>query len=457
MAIPVSSPANPLPAATAATTDGYNIGNTQAFTQVTGDVATGRSFKLGERLDQMVEGKGIMLNRAMYTTNPAISYLMWDYNNTGKSLKNKFIPVDVAITADGQSLTWFDVDSRVKGLNVTADAANVTTFTNSTTRGFQVGDTVIVTRKKGSSLAREKRVLTAVIADTSITFDAPVDLEAGDVVNGLYHVEEKYKKIERKAEGYGQDEFRSFFQRFGTQFVFTSDELNRSYFDYKDSAEYIKDMLMTNIQNMMITIERAMFEGSNAGWVKPEMLGISTALKEVLGNYPSMSVDASTATDTQKLKLLRDVTKNYRKSGIAGTNKKITVLANEEMINNITDLYIDKIIYNDVFKGMDFSIPTIRTPYGEFEFLGFNYLDLFQDSYGIVVPRHLMAGKIKKIKGLNTLDTQSMELNKVDIRFEKLIEYANIPDADGFQMYMDLGQVLGWLSFEWAYQELKNF
>jgi len=58
---------------------------------------------------------------------------------------------------------------------------------------------------------------------------------------------------------------------------------------------------------------------------------------------------------------------------------------------------------------------------------------------------------------MNALDTQSMELNKVDIRFEKLISYANIPDADGFQMYTDLGQVLGGLSFEGAYQELKNF
>jgi len=82
-----------------------------------------------------------------------------------------------------------------------------------------------------------------------------------------------------------------------------------------------------------------------------------------------MSVDAVGKTDVAKMKLLRDVTKNYRRSGIAGTNKKITVLANEEMINNITDLYIDKIIYNDVFKNIEFSVPTIRTPYGEFEFL----------------------------------------------------------------------------------------
>jgi len=114
----------------------------------------------------------------MYTTNPAIAYLMWDYNNTGKSLKNKFIPVDVAITADGQSITWFDVDSRVKGLPVASTAANVSIFNTSNTRGFQIGDTVIITRKKLSALTRTKRVITAVIANTSITFDAPVNLEA---------------------------------------------------------------------------------------------------------------------------------------------------------------------------------------------------------------------------------------------------------------------------------------
>jgi len=171
-----AQPANPLP-----TGDYQNEVTTgQSFTA--GNLKSGRTLKAGEVLSQ-AEGTGLWMFPILHKYYKHLNYLLFDYNKPGqKSLKSKFLPIEGTMTTDGKSITWYDYSMFDIETLIAADAAASTTILASNTDGYEVGDTILINRKQGSTLDNEKRVITAVAQDTSLTVDSAVAVEEGDKV-----------------------------------------------------------------------------------------------------------------------------------------------------------------------------------------------------------------------------------------------------------------------------------
>jgi hypothetical protein len=86
----------------------------------------------------------------------------------------------------------FDVETPIL-----ANAASSTTIAIDKTAGYEIGDTIMVVRKVGSTLVNEKRTITALVEDTSVTVNSAVVLEAGDKIVRAFYVQESNKEITR--------------------------------------------------------------------------------------------------------------------------------------------------------------------------------------------------------------------------------------------------------------------
>ena len=288
MAFSWSTPANALP------TGDYQNNITTAQTFTPWDVASGRSVTAGEVLDA-AEGTGLYMFPILHKYYKHLNYLLFDYNKPGqRSLKSKFLPIEGTMTTDGKSITWYDYSMFDIETAILVDAASSVTIAATSTTGYEVGDTILVVRKKGSALPNEKRVIASIVADTSVTFTVAVVVEEGDKLVRAFYVQEAQTEITRWASTWNYTEYKSFFQTFARTLAFEKSQLNRTYFFEKSAKEYVSSMFAHNMNILLQEFNKALYLGWNVPGAKSELLGIDTAIEKIAVTDPSVKLDFNT-------------------------------------------------------------------------------------------------------------------------------------------------------------------
>lgn len=443
----VNKPANPLP------TGDYQSNVTTGSSFTAGNVATGTVQTAGSVLNA-VEGTWLYMFPILHKYYKHLNYLLFDYNKPGKTLKSKFLPIEGTITTDGKSITWYDYSMFDVETVIAANAASSTTITVPKTGWYEVGDTIVVTRKSGSTLSNEKRVITAVAADTSVTVNTAVVVEAGDKIVRAFYVQEAQKEITRGASTWDYTEYKSFFQTFARTLAFEKSQLNRSYFFEKSAKEYISSMFGHNMNILLQEFNKALYLGGNVPGAKSEMLGIDTAIEKVAATDSSVKVDFSTAAnDDAKVTMFMDAIEKASSSGATNSGDVITVVANRKFISKLGRLKKDDIVYNEKVVEIDFEIVKFKNMFGSVEVIWDPMLDtLSQDTLAYMLPKSLMTLKFRQNQVLVD-ERGTIEAAKWEITVKRKID--NIPDVSEFYMYFEAALVLGGLS-SGAYLKLEN-
>ena len=422
------------------------------------DVKTWVTYSAGQQTQKVV-GTGLYLFPILHKYYKHLSYLLFDFNVQGtKSLKQKFLPIEGTITEDGKTLSWYDYSMFDKELSITGnnDAATAITAAESTglkTAGIEVGDQLLIVRADGSAKTNVKVTVTAVVADTSITWVGAQDLDVGDKVVRAFYVQEIGVEISRGQSSYDYIEFKSYFQNFARQVSFEKIDLNKQYLIERDAKEYVASIFALNINIILQEFNKAIWLGGNITGAKPEMLGIDTAIEQVALEDAAVKVDFAGDTDDEKVAKFMDTIEKASASGAIQSGETLTMPCNRKFLSALGRIKKEDIVYNEKIKEIDFTIFKFTNMFGQVEFYHEPMLDkTSQKSLAYIIPRSLIACKFRKHQ--NLMDEKgSMEMAKGEITVRKQIN--NLYDKAIFDMYFEAAVVLGWLT-SGAYIKLEN-
>lgn len=443
----IPTPANPLPTGDYA----QNITTGQSFTS--GDVKSGYAPTAGQVI-QATEWNGLYMFPILHKYYKHLNYLLFDYNKPGqRNLKSKFLPIEGTMTTDGKSITWYDYSMFDIETVIAADSLATTTIIAPKTDGYEVGDTIVINRWTTTG-ANEKRVITAVTTDTSLTINTAVDLYATDKIVRAFYVQEAAKEITRGASTWNYEEYKSFFQRFARTLSFEKSQLNRTYFFEKSAKEYVASLFSHNMNILLQEFNKALYLGGNVPGAKSEMLGIDTAIEKVALTDASVKVDFAGMTDDQKVVAFMDAIEKASSSGATSSGEVITVVCNRKFMSSLGRLKKDDIIYNDKIVEIDYEIIKFKNMFGNVEVIWDPMLDtLSQRTLGYMLPKSLITLKFPQNQVVTNAQG-AIESAKGEIAIARKVD--NIPDISEFYMHFDAALVLGGLS-SGAYLKLENF
>ena len=444
-------PANPLP------TGDYQTTTTSGETFTSGDLTTGYAPTAGEVLSQ-AEGTWLYMFPILHKYYKHLNYLLFDYNKPGqRSLKSKFLPIEGTMTTDGKSITWYDYSMFDIETTIAVESLASTTITAAKTDGYEIGDTILVTRGADgvtASAINEKRVITAVTDGVSLTVNSALDQYDGDKIVRAFYVQEAQTEITRGASTWNYEEYKSFFQTFARTLSFEKSQLNRSYFFEKSAKEYVSSLFSHNMNILLQEFNKALYLGWNVPGAKSEMLGIDTAIEKAALTDPEIKVNFSGMTDDQKVVAFMDAIEKASASGATTSGEVITVVCNRKFMSSLGRLKKDDIIYNDMIKEIDYEVIKFKNMFGNVEVIWDPMLDtLSQATLAYMLPKSLITLKFRQNQVV-TDERGSIEAAKGEITVGRKID--NIPDVSEFHMYFEAALVLGGLS-SGAYLKLENF
>lgn len=452
MAFSWSTPANSLP------TWDYqnNITTGQSFTP--GDLTSGLEPTAGSVL-QAAEGTGLYMFPILHKYYKHLNYLLFDYNKPGqRSLKSKFLPIEGTMTTDGKSITWYDYSMFDIETTVGVEEAVATvTIPATKTAGYEVGDTILITRWAAGIAAaqvNEKRIIASIVDDTSITVTVGVTQYVGDKVVRAFYVQEAQTEITRGASTWNYVEYKSFFQTFARTLAFEKSQLNRSYFFEKSAKEYVASLFSHNMNILLQEFNKALYLGWNVPGVKSEMLGIDTAIEKVAITDATVKVDFTGMSDDQKVTAFMDAIEKASSSGATNSGEVITVVCNRSFMSALGRLKKDDLIYNDKIVEINYEVIKFKNMFGNVEMVWDPMLDtLSQQTLAYMVPKSLITLKFRQNQVV-TDERGSLEAAAGEIKVARKID--NIPDVSEFYMYFEAALVLWGLS-SGAYLKLENF
>lgn len=419
---------------------------------------TWTQYTVGQQLTKIVD-TGLYLFPILHKYYKAFTYMFIDFNNmSNKSLTNKFLPMEWTITEDGKSLQWydynmFDVELTITGNNDAATEITASEVTGLSTAWFEVWDQIMIVRAPWSAKANARKEITAIVADTSITWSGAIDLDVGDKVIRVYYVQTEEAEITRGASKYKYVEFKSYFQNFGRTVTFTKTDLNKTYLIEKDAKTYVASIFGFNMSILLQEFGKAIWLGQNDNSAsKPEMLGIDTAITQQAVSDASLVTDfSSAANDDEKIELFMDAIEAAGASGAIQAWETLSVPCNRKMLSALGRLKKDDIVYNEKIAEIDFTIYKFKNMFAQVEFFHEPTLDkLSQDSLAYILPRSLMSLRFRKFQNLND-EKGTMEPAKTEITVRRKIN--NIYDKAQFDMFFEAATVLGWLT-SGAYRKL---
>lgn len=424
---------------------------------------TGTSFSVWQQLNKIV-WSWLYLFPILHKYYKAFTYMFIDFNNmSNKSLTNKFLPMEWTITEDGRSITWYDYNMFDVELTITGDNNAATSITTAEvtwlqTAWFEVWDQIMIVRAAGSTKpTNERREITAIVADTSITWSGAVDLDVWDKVIRVYYVQAEEQEIQRGSSKYKYIEFKSYFQNFGRTVSFTKTDLNKQYLIEKDAKTYVASIFGFNMSILLQEFGKAIWLGQNDDssvnpWAKPEMLGIDTAIMQQAVTDTSLITNFSSyPTADEKIWAFMDAIELSWASGAIQAWETLSVACNRKFLSALGRLKKDDIVYNEKIVEIDFTIYKFKNMFAQVEFFHEPTLDkLSQDSLAYIVPRSLMSLRFRKFQNLND-EKWTMEPAKTEITVRRKIN--NIYDKAQFDMFFEAATVLGWLT-SGAYRKL---
>lgn len=438
-------------------------------------VSTSNTYTLGTILNEVVD-KNLRMFPILFKMFKHLQYVFFDIKQLTwegwMTMKMKELPwIEPTITVDGYSVKWldyslFDFNTEVKGDQSITLSSFSASFDVDDTSGFAVNDTVYFIANDAGTSDTVDWIVTAVTdSDTIVVNVNAVNWVAATTSNAITlkdnaKVERGFWKrndneeITRPSSTYKYNEYHSYVQHFGRRIEFTKAELNKEYkYEWEAKNEAAK-RFQYNLWIIFQEVNKAIYKGKNVApgsgaQDKMEMLG----LEEICRQCGTIS-DLSSATDP--LESLFGIFETAFQSGSVLWNEPIILLVNDKFISNLSRANADKVRFDKVVENLEYTLPTISTPFGEVEIVRDPMLNrLYNYSVAFTLPRSLVKLRVRENqtfepKGWITKADQSIRIYNV---------IHNLREKDLYDMELELW-LIAWGMSEGTrapYQMIKKF
>lgn len=309
-----------------------------------------------------VDGKGYFLAQRgyEYTTMARemllLGYKFSDLNKNEVDWKNismKNVAQKVSTTQDGKKVVWEQEDLRIPTCTISV-RTSATSYDLSTTDivvgeslyNQRTGTTVFVTASSAGTVTLNGAGDTASLATDILVrtnYAKPYGEKGNLVVTRSNTVQ---------AENYVQ------YSEFG--YTFNTQNLNSNRIFLQDPKKFVVAKIGDMARRTIVNMCQSFFIGI-AGEITAGGKTYYTAagIKSLLGaSYKNININGASAAGT--LKKLEAIIDTAYGSGIDVEGNKMVCFANQKMLSLVTSLVDDKLVYNDVIKGIDMEVTKIR-------------------------------------------------------------------------------------------------
>lgn len=426
------------------------------------NVATWNSYTVGTVLQEVLD-KNLRMFPILFKMFKHLQYVFFDVKQLtgegGMTLKMKEIPgIESSITVDGYSVKWldyalFDFNTTVKGDQSITLSSFSASFDVTDSSGFAVNDTVYFIGNDAGTSSTVDGVITAITDGDTIVVKvntvngvAATTSQAFDIKN-LARIERGFwtrndnDEITRPAGMYSYKEYSSYVQHFSRRIEFTKAELNKEYKYEGDAKSEAAKRFQHNLGIIFQEVNKAIYKGKNrapgAGANdKMEMLGLEEICRQC-GTIHNL------ASSTDSIKDLWAVFETAFQTGSVFGNEPLILLVNDKFISELSRANTDKVRYDKVVENLDYTLPSISTPFGEVEVVRDVMLNkLYNVSAAFTLPRSLIKLRVR--------ENQNYEpkggISKADQSIKVYPVIHNLREKDLYDMELELGMIAGGIS-----------
>jgi len=437
--------------------------------------STWNTYTVGTVLQEVLD-KNLRMFPILFKMFKHLQYVFFDIKQLTwegwMTLKMKEIPgIESTITVDGYSVKWldyalFDFNTTVKGDQSITLSSFSASFDVTDSSGFAVNDTVYFIANDAGTSAQVDWVITAITdADTIVVKVNTVNGVAATTsqafaLKDLSKIERGFwtrndnDEITRPAALYKYQEYHSYVQHFSRRIEFTKAELNKEYKYEGDAKSEAAKRFQYNLGIIFQEVNKAIYKGKNrapgAGANdKMEMLWL-----EEIARQCGTIHDLSASTDS--IKDLFTVFETAFQSGSVLWNEPLILLVNGKFISELSRANTDKVRYDKVVENLEYTLPTITTPFGEVEVVRDVMLNrLYNYSNAFTLPRSLIKLRVRE----NQTYEPKWGITKADQSIRVYPVIHNLREKDLFDMELELG-LIAWGMSEGArspYHQIKFF
>jgi len=377
--------------------------------------------------------------------------------------------IESTLTVDGESIKWYDYSiTRFKTTVVTTAAALAPV---AWLFSLVVTDLPLLAAwdkiffiKRTAAEHEIDAIVTAVNTGTkTITFK--VETYDGVLHNGLTNIgvvalqavnrgawlRNDNDEIVRNSALSGYDEFQTYVQHFSERMEFTKAELNKIYELEGEAKRLTSQRLASHIHTIIAGVAEQIYKGRNAA------SGVGVSAKLQMMWLEEVCRRAWTISD---LSASINMTKDLRTEiglSIRGASKlggsQISLLCNSFFLEQLSEIDLNKIRYDNDVNVLKTSFPKYITPYGEVEILRDPTLDeLYGYSICFAAPLAYVKLWVRENQEFNP--TAWVTRADQSIRFYEVIH--NLREKDIYDLEFECG-LLPWGMMTWAYRMVKNF
>ncbi len=439
------------------------------------NTSTTNTYTVGTVLQEVLD-KNLRMFPILFKMFKHLQYVFFDIKQLTwegwMTLKMKEIPgIESTITVDGYSVKWldyalFDFNTTVKGDQSITLSSFSASFDVTDSSGFAVNDTVYLIANDAGTSAQVDWVITAITdADTIVikvntvngvaaTTSQAFDIKNGSKIERGFWTRNDNDEITRPAALFKYQEYHSYVQHFSRRIEFTKAELNKEYKYEGDAKSEAAKRFQYNLGIIFQEVNKAIYKGKNrapgAGANdKMEMLGL-----EEISRQCGTIHDLSTSDDS--IKDLFSVFETAFQSGSVLWNEPLILLVNDKFISEISRANTDKVRYDKVVENLEYTLPTISTPFGEVEVVRDVMLNrLYNYSCAFTLPRSLIKLRVRE----NQTYEPKWGITKADQSIRVYPVIHNLREKDLFDMELELG-LIAWGMSEGTrspYHQIKFF
>lgn len=426
------------------------------------NTSTGNTYTVGTVLQEVLD-KNLRMFPILFKMFKHLQYVFFDIKQLTwegwMTLKMKEIPgIESTITVDGYSVKWldyalFDFNTTVKGDQSITLSSFSASFNVTDSSGFAVNDTVYLIANDAGTSAQVDWVITAITdADTIVikvntvngvaaTTSQAFAIKDGSKIERGFWTRNDNDEITRPAALFKYQEYHSYVQHFSRRIEFTKAELNKEYKYEWDAKSEAAKRFQYNLGIIFQEVNKAIYKGKNrapgAGANdKMEMLWL-----EEIARQCGTIHDLSSSTDS--LKDLFSVFETAFQSGSVLWNEPLILLVNDKFISELSRANSDKVRYDKVVENLEYTLPTISTPFGEVEIVRDVMLNrLYNYSNAFTLPRSLIKLRVRE----NQTYEPKWGITKADQSIRVYPVIHNLREKDLFDMELELGLIAGGMS-----------
>lgn len=426
------------------------------------NVASWNTYTVWTVLQEVLD-KNLRMFPILFKMFKHLQYVFFDVKQLtgegGMTLKMKEIPgIESTITVDGYSVKWldyalFDFNTTVKGDQTITLSTYSASFDVADSSGFAVNDTVYFISDDAATSATADGVITAITdGDTIVVKINTVNGVAATTsqefaIKDLARVERGFwtrndnDEIIRPAATFKYTEYSSYVQHFSRRIEFTKAELNKEYKYEGDAKNEAAKRFQYNLGIIFQEVNKAIYKGKNrapgAGANdKMEMLGLEEICRQC-GTIHTLT------TSTDSIKDLWAIFETAFQTGSVFGNEPLILLVNDKFISELSRANTDKVRYDKVVENLEYTLPTISTPFGEVEVVRDVMLNrLYNFSCAFTLPRSLIKLWVRE----NQTYEPKGGISKADQSIKLYPVIHNLREKDLYDMELELGMIAGGMS-----------